>query len=318
MIAYIGDIAESAPCLSINALSKQAHEIFRKNSKVHGIVLTNGDIPVSLITRTHFFQKMGSLYGYNLYMGRSIDLIANKDSLIVDYYQSIAEVSKLAMERDEEDRYSYVIVTKDQKYIGVVSIQNLLLKLVEVQVEFASFLNPLTMLPGNHIIDEKLQEALRLEQFTVMYFDLDHFKAYNDTYGFKKGDDLIISTSERIKVIVEKYGGFLGHIGGDDFIAVLNHYDYQCICEEVINYFNMNIERFYNSKHLSQRYVMTEDRQGIVTKIPLVSLSIAVVTNGYQQFLNVEELVETAAVIKRRCKMIEGSCYLDNSVEYQF
>ncbi|WP_045514645.1 GGDEF domain-containing protein [Neobacillus niacini] len=312
MAVYIGDIAEPVPCISLYGISKEVDTIFSENKKIHGIVVVNEETPISLITRTHFYQKMGTLYGYNLYMGRSIELIANNEPLIVDYFQSITEVSKLAMERKEEDRYDYVIVTKEDKYIGIVSIQRLLMKLVEVQAEFASFLNPLTRLPGNHIIEDKLKEIIQQDKFSILYFDLDHFKAYNDTYGFKKGDELLQATADLLKKTFDKRGIFLGHIGGDDFIAVLNHYDFISICEAIINDFDRSVEQFYNSNHLSQKYVITENRQGVKEKIALVSLSIAIVTNQYQPFSNVEELVEGATVVKKSCKKIQGSCFLIN------
>lgn len=312
MPVYIGDIAEPVPCISLNGISKEVDKIFSDNTKIHGVVVVNDESPISLITRTHFYQKMGTLYGYNLYMGRSIELIANKEPLIVDYFHSIIEVSKLAMERKEEDRYDYVIVTKNDKYIGIVSIQRLLMTLVEVQAEFASYLNPLTRLPGNHIIDDKLNEVIKQESFSILYFDLDHFKAYNDTYGFKKGDELLQATADLLKRFFEKAGIFLGHIGGDDFIAVLNHCDVSSICEVIIEEFDSGIISFYNDTHLTQKYVISENRQGVKEKIALVSLSIAVVTNQSQPFKNVEELVKYAANVKRRCKKMEGSCCLVN------
>ena len=81
----------------------------------------------------------------------------------------------------------------------MVSIRELLLKLVDTQVAIASFLNPLSSLPGNKLIDEKLEEALQLSQYSLIYFDLDHFKSYNDTYGFNKGDKILRYLTEILK-----------------------------------------------------------------------------------------------------------------------
>jgi diguanylate cyclase (GGDEF)-like protein len=312
VVAYIGDIVEQVPCISQSTVSKLVDRIFNENTRIQGIVVVYNEFPISLITRTHFYEKMGSLYGYNLYMGRSVELIADKEPLIVDYFQSITEVSKLAMDRKEETRYDYVIVTKNNKYFGIVSIQSLLLKLVEVQVEFASLLNPLTRLPGNHVIEGKLKDIIQEEKFSILYFDLDNFKAYNDTYGFKKGDGLLQLTAELLKNAFLKKGFFLGHIGGDDFIAVLNHYDFRGICESIITSFDEAIKGFYDTNHQSQQYVLAENRQGVKEKIALVSLSIAIVTNQYRSFSNMEELVEYAAVVKKSCKMVKGSCCLIN------
>lgn len=313
MATYIGDIIETVPCISQHAKSKEVDKIFGDNPKLQGIVVSNDNIPMALITRTHFYQNIGTLYGYNLYMGRTIHLITKENPLIVDYMQPITEVSKLAMKRKEEDLYDYVIVTKEMKFLGIVSIQKLLMKLVEIQVEFASFLNPLTGLPGNHIIDGKLNEIIHKEMYSIIYFDLDNFKAYNDTYGFKKGDDLIQATTNLLKKAFNKNDSFLGHIGGDDFIAILNHYDYELTCKKILESFDQLIRNFYNEEHLSRQFVLTENRKGIKEKIPLVSLSIAVVTNKTQPFRNVEKLIEYAAIVKKRCKMVKGSCCLINA-----
>lgn len=313
MTAYIGDIVEPIICISKHAFCRDVHKLFNENTRVQGIVVTDNEVPISLITRTSFYEKMGTLYGYNLYMGRSIELVVNNDPLIVDYFQTITEVSKLAMERQEEQRYDYVIVTRNHKYIGIVSIQSLLMKLVEVQVTFASFLNPLTTLPGNHIIEEQLHSIIQQDKFSILYFDLDNFKAYNDTYGFKKGDDLLQATAELLKREIVNRGYFLGHIGGDDFIAVINHYDLSSICEKIIEDFNEMIRYFYNMEHWVQQYIITENRQGIFEKINLVTLSIAIVTNEERPFENIEELVENAALVKKSCKKISESCYLINA-----
>jgi len=312
MIAYIGDIVEQVPCVSLFELNSVVDQHFNENRRIQGIVVVNHEMPISLISKSYFYQKIGTLYGYQLYMGKSVESIVNSDSLIVDYFQSITDVSKLAMEREEKNRYDYVIVTKENKYAGVVSIDKLLKKLVDIQVEFASFLNPLTRLPGNHIIEGKLKEMIQQEKYSIIYFDLDHFKAYNDTYGFKKGDDLLQATAELLARYFSNKGSFLGHIGGDDFIAVVDHHDIISDCKSVIQDFENMIEEFYTSYHLSQQYVIVENRQGIIESTALVSLSIAIVTNQYRVFKDVEELVEYAASVKKRCKSVSGSCYLVN------
>lgn len=312
MVAYIGDIVEQVPCVSPLDLNRTVDELFNEYTGIQGIVVVNNEIPICLISKSHFYKKIGTLYGYHLYMGKSIELMINTNSLIVDYFQSITEVSKLAMDREEENRYDYIIVTKEDKYCGVVSVEKLLMKLVEVQVEFASFLNPLTRLPGNHIIEEKIKEVIQQEKYSIFYFDLDHFKAYNDIYGFKKGDQLLQSTAELLLKYFTNKGSFLGHIGGDDFIAIVSHYDIISACQSLIHDFDKLIKEFYTSSHLTQQYVISENRQGVIEKIPLVSLSIAIVTNQDRSFHHVEELVEYAGAIKRACKNMDGSCYLVN------
>lgn len=312
MASQVGEIVELVPSISLQVKSQEVDKIFSENNNLQGIVVLNDRMPIGLITRAQFYQKIGTLYGYHLYMNKAVNLLPIKEPLIVEYDQLITEVSKMAMGRKEEDLYDYVIITRENRFIGIVSIQRLLMKLVEIQVEMASFLNPLTGLPGNHMIEAKLKEVIQKDRFSVLYFDLDNFKEYNDTYGFKRGDDLLQSTGELLKKVLDQDDIFLGHIGGDDFIAILNHFDYELFCEKIIEEFNGMIISFYHPIHLAQQYIVTENRLGIKEKISIVSLSIAVVTSQVHPFKSIEEIAEFAAVVKKRCKMVKGSYYCVN------
>jgi diguanylate cyclase (GGDEF)-like protein len=171
-------------------------------------------------------------------------------------------------------------------------------------------------LPGNVLIEEKLYEALSLfNEFSILYIDLDHFKSYNDTYGFKKGDQLIRETSHILSKHISQTKtekSFVGHIGGDDFIAILPHYNYKAVCEAIIQEFQKQIKRFYKEEDWQRQSVYAQNRQGIYEFIPLVSLSIAVITNRYTHFRTIEELSETAAQIKKKCKCYSESCWISN------
>ncbi|NEU31829.1 GGDEF domain-containing protein [bacterium LRH843] len=312
MAGLIGEIAELVPTVQVQASNQQVNELFKEDIKCLGVVVVENDIPIGLVTRTNFYQKLGSLYGYNLYIGRSIELLMNKNILVVDHSTSIIDVSRLAMKRKEEELYDYVILTKFGLFAGVVSISRLLMKFAEVQTQIASYLNPLTGLPGNHSIDEQLSKILIREKFSVLYIDLDNFKTYNDLYGFAKGDRVIQKTAALLQSLVKKANGFLGHIGGDDFLAILYDHDYEECCNSIIHEFDRTLSTFYSQNHLSQNFVYTEDRSGIKRKIPLLSVSIAVVTNQDRYYVNAEEIVSHATEIKRICKHTSGSCYVDS------
>lgn len=310
----IGGIVKKVPFINPFVKNKEVDKLFTDNPNIRGLVVVHHEKPVAHITRTHFYQKIGTLYGYNLYMGRESKLLAKNNPLIVDYYQSITEVSRLAMEREEEDLYDDVIVTKEEKFIGVVSIRALLMKFVEIQVEFASFLNPLSNLPGNHLINQTLAKAVSMEQFSLLYFDLDYFKTYNDLYGFNKGDQILLHLTDILKRHVLHNGDFLGHIGGDDFMALVPHYNIEPICENIITEFDETIADFYNPKHLSDSKLKIKGRLGEMENLSIMSLSIAVLTNKHRQFEKVEDISNEVAAIKRYCKKIKGSCYIiDNS-----
>ncbi|QUH24543.1 GGDEF domain-containing protein [Serpentinicella alkaliphila] len=313
MEIFIGDISKPIRTLFISSIGKDANELFEMNKNLEGIVTIDKDFkPQGLITRTQFYQKLGTRYGYDLYMQRPINLLMDEQPLIVDNFKSILEVSNLAMSRKQEKLYDYIIVTRDDIYSGVVSIKDLLLKITEIQVSIARFENPLTGLPGNIVIKEKLTEILKSEEFSVLYFDLDNFKAFNDVYGFKDGDEVIRNTAHLITSAIQKIGNgnaFAGHIGGDDFISILKCHEVDSICMDIIEQFHAIINIFYKEEHLKSGYIISKNRKGTKQKFPLLSLSIAVVTNKSKEFYSVDEIIKEAVTTKEKCKSIIGSCY---------
>nr|WP_275440103.1 GGDEF domain-containing protein [Paenibacillus sp. ACRRY] len=271
-----------------------------------------GEDTVSLMMRARFFQQIGTQYGYNLYMGRPVELVVNVRALVVDYSELITDVSVQAMNRAEEELYDLVLITSENRLVGAVSIRRLLLAVADVRAEMAIFMNPLTGLPGNRIIDDRLYQTLQLGQFSVLYIDLDYFKSYNDSYGFKMGDQLIQATANLLRQYFVFPESFLGHIGGDDFIAILNHHDFRQVSEEVIAGFEKIKRTFYNQEDLDNQFVLGEGRSGIHRPIPLVSVSIAVVTNASQEYEGIDQIVKEATRIKKVCKSIAGSVICGN------
>ncbi|WP_374964135.1 GGDEF domain-containing protein [Lysinibacillus sp. RS5] len=309
----IGEVIESVPCIDEFVKNKEVDLLFTNDPSLRSVVVVRDDKPIGHITRTHFYQKIGTRYGYNLFMGRQNQLIMKENPLIIDRHTPITEASTEAMQRRPEDLYDDVIVTRNGLYYGVVSIRELLLKLVETQVAIASFLNPLSSLPGNKLIDEKLEEALQLPRYSLIYFDLDHFKSYNDTYGFNKGDKILLYLTDILKRNIVGTEEFLGHIGGDDFVAILPHYEANSICQRIIDEFDAFILSFYELEDLGQLQI--HNRVGTLEPFTCTSLSIAVITNQYQQFESVDQLSDAVTRVKKQCKKISGSSYLVNDHE---
>ena len=309
----IGEVIESVPCIDEFVKNKEVDLLFTNDPSLRSVIVVQDDKPIGHITRTHFYQKIGTRYGYNLFMGRQNQLIMKENPLIIDRHTPITEVSTEAMQRRPEDLYDDVIVTRNGLYYGVVSIRELLLKLVETQVAIASFLNPLSSLPGNKLIDEKFEEALQLPRYSLIYFDLDHFKSYNDTYGFNKGDKILLYLTDILKRNIVGTEEFLGHIGGDDFVAILPHFEANSICQRIIDEFDTFILSFYELEDLGQLQI--HNRAGTPEPFTCTSLSIAVITNQYQQFESADQLSDAVTRVKKQCKKISGSSYLVNDHE---
>lgn len=174
--------------------------------------------------------------------------------------------------------------------------------------------NPLTKLPGNVSIFDELQSRLDKQNlFALGYLDLDKFKAYNDKYGFEHGDEVIKETARIIIKAIKTKGNpddFIGHIGGDDFIFVTTPERADGICKKIIQDFDETAPKFYNPEDRKKGYIMAKDRKGIEQKIPLISLSIGVVTNEARQINHVAEISEIGAELKEHAKSLERSNYV--------
>jgi len=174
--------------------------------------------------------------------------------------------------------------------------------------------NPLTRLPGNvSIINELRIRITKDELFAVCYVDLDKFKAFNDKYGFEKGDEVIKNTARILISSVQKKGtpqDFIGHIGGDDFVVVTTPEKVDDMCKKIIADFTAMVPGLYNKEDLEKGYIMGKDRQKKVRKIPLLSISIGVVTNEKIKINHVGEVGELGAELKEYAKSLSGSNYV--------
>jgi diguanylate cyclase (GGDEF)-like protein len=182
------------------------------------------------------------------------------------------------------------------------------------RVEADSSLSPLTRLPGNLAIETELRRRLEArEPFAVLYLDLDNFKAFNDVYGFTHGDEAIQLVARITTDIVRRRAGandFVGHIGGDDFIVVTTSDLGDAIAQEIITQFDHEIRGLYSPKDLRAGYIETRDRRGAINRFPVMSLSIALISNDRGQLTNYAQVGETAAELKRYAKSIAGSVYV--------
>ena len=173
--------------------------------------------------------------------------------------------------------------------------------------------SPLTGLPGNVQIHAELKKRIgRGEPFSVLYLDLDNFKAYNDVYGFLKGDQIIEFTADTIVNSVhsnELENTFVGHIGGDDFVAIVPGTNCEKLCQNILSYFDNNISKYFTDEDMERGYIEVANRKGIIEQFPLTSLSIGVVVADKGRFHNILEIGEIGAQVKHAAKSVMGSSY---------
>ena len=174
-------------------------------------------------------------------------------------------------------------------------------------------ISPLTGLPGNVQIHAELKKRiLSREPFSVLYLDLDNFKAYNDVYGFLKGDEIIEFTAETIcKCLHSAYNEnvFIGHIGGDDFVGIIPDLHCDKVCQQILATFDAKSLKFFTQEDREKGYIEVANRKGIIEQFPLTSLSIGVVVADVGRFHNILEIGEVGAQVKHAAKSVMGSSY---------
>jgi diguanylate cyclase (GGDEF)-like protein len=188
------------------------------------------------------------------------------------------------------------------------------ISLVFARATRAGDANPLTRLPGNHSIMKEIQAKIDSGRpFAIAYVDLDHFKSYNDKYGFMRGDEILKMAARLITNAIRKLDSpeaFAGHVGGDDFVFIVTPDQLDGTCAEIIKNFDLIIGSFYDEEERICGYIDSTNRKGENERFPIISLSIAVVTNEHRPIEHIGQVSAIAAEVKKRVKSMEGSTYL--------
>jgi GGDEF domain-containing protein len=236
-------------------------------------------------------------------------------SLKGDAFTGIVPVVILAPGEAKELSTASLEAGADEVVTDAVSEREMLLRFELVLRRAARDVSahPTTRLPGTLQIERDLGERLANEQkFAVCYADLDHFKEFNDRYGYNFGDKVILLLSKILRDVVRDLapGGFVGHIGGDDFICNIPIRYLEVCCDEIISIFDELIPYQYTEEDRRAGYFLGKDRRGSVHRVPIMTLSIGVVTNQTQTFTHTAQVSELAAEMKAYAKTLPGSKYV--------
>ncbi len=181
--------------------------------------------------------------------------------------------------------------------------------------------NPLTRLPGNNSIVKFVQGAIdKKTDFALAYADLDNFKAFNDKYGFARGDEILMLTGRLISSTVHSHGdtiNFVGHVGGDDFIFCMPPDKVEEACKKIVETFDAVVPSFYDENDRMTGMIISTDRQGNMCTFAIMGISIAVVFNQEGSVKHYGQLAEWAAQVKKKAKQQHGSVYIMDNRQYK-
>ena len=300
LMTYIDPVPPETPNFNV-------HKRFIQEPELLSLPVVKGQTPVGLINRYSFLDAMTRLFGSELYGKKPCEGFMSRDILVVDHCMSIHEVSQLMVESDPRHILHGFIVTRGGTYAGIGSGHDLMREITRMQIHAARYANPLTQLPGNVSINEHLDRLLEQRlAFQVCYCDLDHFKAYNDAFGYQKGDEVIHWTGRLLDAFCDPQMDFVGHIGGDDFLLVLRSEDWEARCRGILSRFEEGRKRFFTPEDLARGGYESEDRRGRLVFHPLLSLSLGVVLAPAGAFPSHHEISAAAAQAKKQAKGLDG------------
>ncbi|WP_316900372.1 bifunctional diguanylate cyclase/phosphodiesterase [Pseudodesulfovibrio indicus] len=305
----VGDLAKAPHALEMDCLVSTAHDFFRKTETFTNIVVVKDNVPKGLVMEYHLNRQLSSQFGIALYHKRSIDAVMDKSPLIVDVDMPVEQAARTAMKREHIKTYDDIIVTKKGQLYGVVTVQDLLNVLAKIQVEMAKGTNPLTGLPGNVAIEQEVETRIKQKRpFSIIYGDLDHFKVYNDTYGFKNGDRIIKLAADIMSWATRKHApqdARLCHIGGDDFVLITPPDAVHRLCKSITRCFGRLVRNCYCQEDRQRGWIKAKGRDDKEREYPLVSISLGVIEiDGPCSLM---EIGERAAHIKKYAKSIPGN-----------
>ncbi len=312
----INAVMEMAPAFSLENNNEDVFQVFEKNPQISLVAVTNNKLPVGLLNRSVFINRFARPYQRELYGKKSCSTFMDPEPLVVDRNISIQELSRLLAEDQRHVSLGFIF-TDNGHYLGVGTSQSLIHEITEMQIQSARYANPLTGLPGNAPIDEHIDALLATEDpFTVCYFDLDHFKPFNDVYGFSLGDAMIQMTAKVIAEGCDHDLDFVGHIGGDDFIVLFQSADWEVRCKNILNKFGMSAVSFFEPADIERGGYIAENRRGEKEFHNLTTLSIGVVPVKPGMFKSHRNIAVIASESKKMAKSTHGNSMFINQRNY--
>ncbi|MGK5011486.1 GGDEF domain-containing protein [Janthinobacterium sp. MDB2-8] len=311
--ASIRKLLHKVAAVSPEKNNNEVYDIFLKEPKLMIIPVVDDGVPLGLISRFEMIDHFARPYQRELYGKKSCSLFMDATPLIADHETSLQELSYTMVQSDAHHLFNGFIITEQGRYLGMGTGHDLMREITQMQINAARYANPLTQLPGNVPINEHIDRLLHSgSRFWVCYCDLDHFKPFNDVYGYRKGDDVIQLTGEILSSHCDPNRDFIGHIGGDDFMILFQSEDWETRCQAMLERFAAAILAYYSTGDCERGGYISEDRQGKKVFYSLISLSLGVIKVEAHQYYTHHQIATQAAEAKKQAKKIHGnSLFLD-------
>jgi EAL domain-containing protein (putative c-di-GMP-specific phosphodiesterase class I)/GGDEF domain-containing protein len=292
-----------------DTLNQSVYERFEQapGEVVLPVVAADGT-PLGLINRHSLIDRFARPFRRELYGKRACTMFMNAAPIVVDHSLPVQEIGRLLGSSDHHQLLDGFIITENGRYLGIGSSQTLMTLITEMQIRAARYANPLTQLPGNVPIHEHIDRLLNNGAgFVACHCDLDHFKPYNDCYGYRAGDQIIQLLGRLLADACHPHLDFVGHIGGDDFMLVMQSENWEARTREALKRFDTEVLPHLDPAHVRCGGYDGEDRKGHSVFHPLPALSIGALQVMPEQFHSHHEVSAAVCEAKKQAKKLPGS-----------
>jgi len=304
---------EHPEAVHINSMATDVLKHFREHENIDALAVVNDENKaVGLVTRRETLAIFGHKFSHDLNRNKSVEILMDSQAKSFDISADIDVISQHMTERNESDHFDPVIITRNGLYYGLLSVITLLKSITDIRLQQAYDCNPLSRLPGNNSINREIDFRFQNEvDFMLVYADLDSFKAYNDCYGYERGDRIIQMVAKILGNEIDEQD-FLGHVGGDDFVLLLQPNEWRKKLETILTIFSAESSMMYHQADRQRGYIVAKDRQGQEQNFALMSLSLAVVPCPPKSFVSHITVSEVASEIKHLAKNEPGNSIVVN------
>lgn len=305
-------LMKDAIAVTEDTTHEQLFRLFNEQEQMQAIAVLDPDgMPVALVDRSQFLNRWAKPFFLDLYGRRPCTLFANPTPLIVDADTGIEALTTVLTSADQRYLREGFIITREGRYLGLGTGEQLVRSVTEARIEAARHANPLTFLPGNIPISQHIGRLISSgREFVAAYADLNHFKPFNDEYGYWRGDEMIRLVARVASQHCDSQRDFLGHVGGDDFVILFQSDDWEHRCEQIVERFNELARNLFDAAALEAGGIMAEDRHGDLRFHPCTTLSIGAVRIRPGSLQRAEEVATAAASAKRHAKHEQLSVYV--------
>ncbi|HEV2700913.1 MAG TPA: bifunctional diguanylate cyclase/phosphodiesterase [Steroidobacteraceae bacterium] len=303
----VPDVPDSTPV-------GQVVEMFRMHPACTALAVTTAGHPVGVVRRDELLILLSKPLYPEVYNRKPVSAVMDANAVRIDARARLDQVSRVVTGQSATGRRDDFIITRQGSYLGMGRMIDLLRQITAQQIQAAKHSNPLTGLPGNREIQSHLSQWLmRRQPFVTCHLDLDHFKFFNDTYGYARGDQVLMHVAETLVRTVRARIDFVGHVGGDDFVFLMRSHDWSLRLMSLLEDLGASLPNFYDNEHREAGCILGRDRDGQERQFALLSASVAVVEIDAAPSMTAEVIAERLRRAKKAAKALPGySCVLVN------